>query len=176
MKFRQSKPPIDEGLEEDLARNLRELSREEGSAGPPPQPDAYWSNLLVRTNERIDDASSGKALTISWAARVAIPGVIAILSFLVGLHYFVPYRAGREPSLQAVVLSLPARTMDTLLLDPSRVGVTMTPADIGIDPFEPSRKEISEYLFAEGAVSENASLLSDDQMTEVLARLSTGEK
>jgi hypothetical protein len=94
----------------------------------------------------------------------------------VGLHYFVPYRAGREPSLQAVVLSLPARTMDTLLLDPSRVGVTMTPAEIGIDPFEPSRKEISEYLFAEGAVSENASLLSDDQMTEVLARLSTGEK
>jgi hypothetical protein len=176
MKFRQNTPPIDEGAEEELVRSIRELSLLSEPTGSDAPPGAYWSNLLVRTNQRIDEASSGKAITISWAARVAIPGVIAIVSFLVGLHYYAPYKAGNEPSLQAVVLSLPPPAVDTILLDPSRVGASVTTADMAIDPFEVTQKEMSEYIIAEGVVSDAASLLSDDQMTEVLALLSTGDK
>lgn len=176
MKFRQTTPPIEERAEEELEGNIREL------AGDAPPPDAavptgaYWATLLVRTNERIDEASSGKALTISWAARVAFPGVLAILSFLIGLQYYAPHKPGKEPSLQAVVLSLPGQAVDTLIVDPSQVGVTMAAAEIGIDPFEITGGEIAEYLVSEGVVNEAAALFSDDQMAEVLALLSTGDQ
>jgi hypothetical protein len=176
MKFRQTPPPIDEGAEEELERSVHELAGDSAPSDNAVPSETYWANLLVRTNARIDEASSGKALTISWAARVAFPGVLAILSFLIGLQYYAPHRPGREPSLQAVVLSLPGRTVDTLIIDPSQVGVPMTPAEIGIDPFELTGVEISEYLVSEGVVNEAAALFNDDQMTEVLALLSTGDK
>jgi hypothetical protein len=173
MKFIHHMPPIDPGAEEDLVQSLRRLGETEPQAPPPP--DAYFQNLIARTNARIDEASSGRALTISWAARVAIPGVVAILSFLIGLHYFVPRHGAEGPTLKAVVLSLPAQTIDSLMLEPSRMSSALTLTDVAIDPFVIGREDAMDYLFGEGNLSDAAGLLTEKQMTQVLALLSTSE-
>jgi hypothetical protein len=89
----------------------------------------------VKINGKIDDATSGKALSISWAARVAIPGVVAIVSFLVGLHYFAPDASRHAPSVAEVVLALPPAAIDSLLVDPSRADPSLSAEDVATDVF-----------------------------------------
>lgn len=173
MKFIHHIPPIDPGAEEDLEHSLHRLAEGEPQTLAPP--DAYFQNLIARTNARIDEASSGRALTISWAARVAIPGVVAIISFLVGLHYFVPRHGAEGPTLRAVVLSLPAQTIDSLMLEPSRMSSALTLADVAIDPFVISREDALEYLIEEGNLSDAAGLFTERQMSQVLALLSASD-
>src|SRR5512141_561288 len=91
MKFRQEPRDITESEERELVDSVRALELEGGEKGTaPPISDAYWQNLIIRTNQRVDAAASAKAISISWAARVAIPGVVAIVSFLIALQYYVP--------------------------------------------------------------------------------------
>jgi len=142
-----------------------------GDPSPLPPSPSYWSTLLVRTNQRIDEATSPKALTISWAARVAIPGVVAILSFFIGLHYFIPMGAQNAAPLNAIVTALPERTLDTLLSDPSWLGSSLSAADLGVDPFEMPKEQLAEYMISSANVGTVSEAFSDDQVTEVLTIL-----
>ena len=170
MKLRNTIRP-DEFDEAGQAEALRRLA---GSAPPvSTRPDAYWHNLIIRTNSRIDEATSPKALTISWALRVALPGVLAIASFMIGLRYFVPNNRGGALPLQAVVLSMPDRAVDTLLADPSRLNAGLSIADLDVDPFDLPNEDLAEYLIASGSVSMVTESLNDDQVTEVLTVLGT---
>jgi hypothetical protein len=169
MKLRFGTPSIDDQEERRLEEEVRRLSADQPSSGGPADP--YWANLLVRTNRRIDEATGPKALTISWAARVAVPGVLAILSFLVGVRYFIPPQPNAAAPLKSVVLSLPESAMDTILGDPSRISPGITLAELDVDPFAIQKEELAEYLIAAGNVRSVTETLNDDQVTDVLTIL-----
>lgn len=178
MKFRQNTPLPDEAAEHELVASVRHLAAPRAGGEEPPRPPAsYWQNLIARTNAGIDAASSPKAITLSWAARVAIPGVVAILSFLVGLRYYVPDHQKTGPSLQSVVMTLPQGALDSIQTDQSPSDRLADLAEAGLDIFEVTKDDVTRYLVEEGQLSAAASSLDDQQVTEVLALLtSTGSE
>src|SRR5512141_244690 len=117
MKFRHERVEPSEAEEHELEASIRGMIPPEGDVAGAPPP-VYWQNLIVRTNERIDHETSGKTLSIHWALRVAMPGVLAIISFFIGMHYYAPEKPEAEESLAAVILSLPGQTVDSLLVNP----------------------------------------------------------
>jgi hypothetical protein len=170
------KTPLTGEAERALASEIRQIAASTGSGETGRPPDAYWQNLIVRINGRIDEATSGKALSISWAARVAIPGVVAIISFLVGLHYYVPGASSREPTVAEVVLSLPPATMDSLLADPSRADPSLSVEDVATDVFVFSRQQIAEYFIDNGNAGAAIDGFSDREAGTVLAVLASQNK
>ena len=169
MKFRQLRSVAEEGQERELEAEVRRLAASEPA--PPAPPDTYWANLIIRTNERIDDATSGKALSLSWAFRVAIPGVVAILSFLVGLHYYAPESSQRS-SLEAIVLSMPAQAADSLVDNPERVDPSLSIEEvIATDPLAVPREEAAEYYIDNERSTTLMESMSDEQVTQVLSVL-----
>lgn len=167
MKFRHRKQDIPDADEAREVERLRDLLREKQFNGHVPPPDTYWSNLLVRTNRRLDEASSGVALSISWAARVAIPGVVAIIFFFIGLHYYVPDQPAERTTLTTVVLSLPEATIDTLLQDPL-LGAPL--AVTGLQPglFELSGATVTDYLIEQGKTETLLETMTDRQVDDLL--------
>jgi hypothetical protein len=174
MKYRMEKTPLTGEAERELTSEIRQLAGS-GGQGPRP-PDAYWQNLIIKTNSRIDRATSGKALSISWAARVAIPGVVAIVSFLVGLHYYAPESSPHGPTVADVILSLPPATVDSLLVDPSRADPSLSVEDVATDVFDFSRQQIAEYFIENGNPAEAIDELSDREASTLFAVLSSEEK
>ena len=170
MKLRITGRPV----EFDEEAQVEALRQAAGSEVPvSTRPDAYWQNLIIRTNSRIDEATSPKALTISWALRVALPGVLSIASFMIGLRYFVPTEGGGSPPLQAVVLAMPEGAVDTLLSDPSRLYAGLSAADFDVDPFDLPNEDLADYLITSGTVATVTESLDDEQVTDVLTVLGT---
>ena len=134
-------------------------------------PATYWANMIVRTNQKIDSATSGKALSISWAARVAIPGVVALVFFFIGLHYYGPDLPVREGSVASLVNTLPAATVDSILVNPERLDANLSEENISGDIFQFSPDQISEYLVARGNVQTAVNAMSDSDMVALLAVL-----
>jgi hypothetical protein len=176
MKYRMEKNPLTAEAERELTSEIRLRSASPAGAGRSGPPDAYWQNLVVKVNRRIDDATSGKALSISWAARVAIPGVVAIISFLVGLHYYVPDASRHGPSVADVVLSLPPATIDSLLIDPSGADPALSVEDVAADVFVFSRQQIAEYFIDNGNPDAAVDGISDREANTLFAVLSSEHK
>jgi hypothetical protein len=153
-------------LEEEIRRQLALL--------PPGQddrlPDAYWHNLIIRMNRRIDDASGARAISVSWAARVAIPGVIAILSFLIGLRYFVPEQDPMQHSLADAVMSLPTQVVDSLVAASPE---SLSTGELGTHMLELSDELAHAYRLEHAASSELIAELSEKEVGEVLTTLGT---
>jgi hypothetical protein len=175
MKYRMERNPLTGEAERELASEIRQLagSAAEESSRPP---DAYWQNLVVKINGKIDDATSGKALSISWAARVAIPGVVAIVSFLVGLHYYVPDTARYAPSVADVVFALPPAAIDSLLIDPSRADPSLSVVDVATDVFVFPRQQIADYFIDNGNPGAAVDGMSDREANTILAVLASAHK
>jgi hypothetical protein len=165
MKFRVHRPDLDPREEEMLAREIRELSAGEPASSPPADP--YWPNMLIRVNRRIDEASSGVAVSLSWAARVAIPGVVAVLSFVIGLQYYVP-----KPSGDVSMKDLLARGgMDSLIVqqgDEQNAVAQELLADAYLDL---SHEQLSEYLVDNATPSAVMDVLPEADVREVLSTL-----
>jgi hypothetical protein len=176
MKYRVEKNPLTSEAERQLTSEIQQLAGPVAEGGATRPPDAYWQNLIVKINGRIDGATSGKALSISWAARVAIPGVVAIVSFLVGLHYLVPDASRHEPSVADVVFSLPPSAIDSLLIDPSRADPSLSVEDVAPDVFVFSRQQIAEYFIDNGNPGAAVDGIPDGEATMVLAVLSSDHK
>jgi hypothetical protein len=113
MRLRADRSKVTDEEERALEASVRELSQ--GQVETPHPADAYWQNLIIRINKRVDEATSGKAISLSWAARVAIPGVVAVLSFLIGLRYYAPDRLVTPASLLEATSTLPSATIDSLV-------------------------------------------------------------
>ena len=173
MKLRLGTATVDEGAEEDLAREVRRVAADLGEHEPAGPSESYWPGLLVRTNRRLDQVTSGKALTISWAARVAIPGVVAVLSFLIGLRYYAPQHESHTPTLAKVVLSMPQAEVDTLLSGLSEISSAVSVADLGYDPLNPESEEFASYLIDSGSLAAIEESMSDQEVTAVLIALGT---
>ena len=159
--------------DDDERRAVDELRQQalQSQAGPVAPPGVYWANLLVRTNRRIDDASSAKAISISWAARVAIPGMVAILFFFIGLHYYAPDLQPKEGSVTSLVTSLSQDATDSLLIHPERVSPSLSVTDVPSDIFQFSGDQITEYLAARGSEQVLMENMSDAEVSSLLAAL-----
>ena len=168
MKFRQEHPGITESDERALVESVRALERESGEETAPPVPDAYWQNLIVRTNQRVDDVASGKAISISWAARVAIPGVVAIVSFLIALHYYVPVQPHQYSDVESIVLGLPDRAVDSLLTDSSLSEETLVAVAANENLFAVPSEQIGEYLIENGNTSTLVEALPEQEANQML--------
>jgi hypothetical protein len=166
MRIRKPHTELDERSERALEEEIR------AAAGPDlhgPQ-DPFWQNLLVRTNARIDDVASGKGITISWAARVAIPGVVAILAFLVGLHYYIPELTAKRDQLTDILNVLPDAAQDSLLERYSIGPETLSPA-IAEDVFNVPVVQAQDYYLENSDLSQLSELLSDEEVSTVLTML-----
>jgi len=176
MRHRMEKSPLTDETERELAAEIRRLAGSPAGGESSRPPDAYWQNLVVRINRRIDNAASGKALSISWAARVALPGVVAIVSFLVGLHYYVPDASRHAPSVADVVLALPPATIDSLLIDPSGADPSLSIEDVSTDVFVFSREQIADYFIDNGDPGAAVDGISDGETNTILATLASDRK
>jgi hypothetical protein len=173
MKFRRTVAELERTAEKELEDQIRAANR---SGGAPEMQRDFWNSLRVRTNERIDRATSGKAITLSWAARVAIPGVVALLSFLIGLHYYAPLPAASAVPLGSVLEQLPALTMDSLVLASVTV-VDSADADlVNTTVFDAESHEIAAYLLAAGATAEVSEFLDDDDVDQILQSMTKQSK
>jgi hypothetical protein len=176
MKYRTEKNPLTDEAERELASEIRRLAGSPAGGESSRPPDAYWQNLVVRINRKIDDATSGKALSISWAARVALPGVVAIVSFLVGLHYYGPDASRHAPSVADVVLALPPAAIDSLLVDPSGADPSLSVEDVATDVFVFSRQQIADYFIDNGNPGAAVDGISDREANTILAALASDRK
>ena len=175
MKHRTEKNLLTDEAERELTSEVRLRAGADGDGMRRP-PDPYWQNLIIRVNKRIDEATSGKALSISWAGRVAIPGVVAIVSFLVGLHYIAPDASRREPSVADVVLALPPAAIDSLLIDPSSADPSLSVEDVATDVFVFSGQQIAEYFIDNGNSGDAIDGIPERDANMVLTALSTDNK
>lgn len=173
MKFRQGHRDITDAEERELLESVRALEHETAGEPAAAVPESYWQNLIIRTNQRVDGVASGKAISISWAARVAIPGVVAIVSFLIALHYYVPVQVHQHSDVESVVLGLPDRAVDSLLTDTSLSDETLAAVAANEDLFDVPSEQIGEYLIENGnatMVVESLPEQQADQMVDLLAK------
>ena len=169
LRFDKRQPTDDE--EEALCRALQaEVANDPPSPGPA---QAYWQNLPIHVNRAIDEATSGKALSLSWAARVAIPGIVAILSFLVGLYYYAPDRGGAVKSFREVALAMPPSAVDSLYVASLASGDTAFVSGLEADLLQVPNDLAREYYLEYGGTSNLVEDLSDQELKEVLAVLSS---
>jgi len=166
MRIRRPQGELDERSERALEEEIRSASAPEGRA---PE-DPFWQNLLVRTNARIDDVASGRGITISWAARVAIPGVVALLAFLVGLHYYVPELTAERERLPEILSVLPSAAQDSLM-DRYSIGQEVLSPVIAEEVFDIPASQAQDYYLENAELSSLAELLSEDQVSTVLTIL-----
>lgn len=165
MKFRKTIAELERTAEKELEDQIRTENR---GGGAPELPHEFWNALRVRTNERIDHAASGKAITMSWAARVAIPGVVALLSFLVGVHYYAPLPGPPAAPLLSVLNDLPVQTVDSLVLASATVIDSADAELVNATVFDAGSDEIAAYLLESGGASGVGEFLDDDDMDQIL--------
>jgi hypothetical protein len=169
MKLRQQKIEMTDQSEREEAEIVRHLAREAGEAEPAPS-NTYFATLIARTNERLDYVTSGKALSISWLARVAIPGVVAILFFFIGLHYYNPETGGGSHSLVEEMKTLSSADLDSLIVESASEN-SLPNADLHSDLFQVSNEQLAEFYITSESPLAVLELLPEQQQKEVAAIL-----
>jgi hypothetical protein len=165
MKFRKTVAELERVAESELEERIRE---EAGKGEAPVLPPAFWNSLRVRTNERIDRATSGKAITLSWVVRVALPGVVALLSFLIGLHYYSPLPESATVPLASVLEALPSPAVDSLLWASVSVADSVDAEIVHATVFDAASDEIAAYLVDSGAAAEMGAFLDEEDVDAIL--------
>ena len=162
MKFRPEKQTQTEATERELADEIRRIDREDTSrrAG---LSDAYWQNLLIRTNARIDEVSSPRALGLSWLLRVALPGVFAVLSFVIALHYYVPTRPTRDADIVRALQALPPTAIDSMTAAGAGSGEMMNAAELSDAALAVSGDQIEDFFLETGNESQVVETMGDTQ-------------
>lgn len=166
MKLRILKHTANAEEVRETEENLRQLLGRPATG--PELPQVYRSNLIVRTNRRIDEASSTRAISLSWVARVALPGVVAIVSFFIGLHYY-GYQSPASTSVTPFVKTLSTPVIDSLLVEQADFpGSGLLDEWILTIPVD----YVREYLLSTGNIEPVAETLTDQEFDDVLAQLS----
>ncbi len=164
MKLRRQTIDIPDDLERSAEEAVRLLDDTKSVRAPS---ETYFANLLVRTNERLDRATSGVALSLSWLARVAVPGVVAIIFFFIGLHYYAPEKP--RSSVVEVVNALAPAALDSLLVEAS--------SDDAVAPlvqpslFDVSSDQLAEFYLETGSPAAVLEQLPEQELARVAAIL-----
>jgi len=161
----KNKETIDEETAHSIEEELRKHAMKEDEMVPS-QP--YWANSLVRINARVDEATSGKSLSLSWAVRVAIPGIVAIITFLIGLDYYLPEPPPNTASMRSFFLSLPSATIDSLtaIEDATSFAVSELPTARSF-----SEAQIADYFISAEASEELVETMSDEDLNSLFSLL-----
>ena len=166
MKLRRHTIDIPDADEREAEETVRRLATRSSAQEPEMPSETYFQNLLVRTNRRIDYVTSGRAISLSWLARVAVPGVVAIIFFLIGLHYYAP--PSSRPSLVEVMQALPASAVDSLLVEAHVSDPAMAvPASV----LDVSREQLAEYFLESENPLTVLELLPEQRVNEVAVLL-----
>jgi hypothetical protein len=104
---------------------------------------------------------------------VAIPGIVAILSFLIGLYYYAPDRGGAVKSFREVALAMPPSAVDSLYVASLASGDTAFVSGLEADLLQVPNDLAREYYLEYGGTSNLVEDLSDQELKEVLAVLSS---
>jgi len=166
MKIRRAEPELDERAERTLEEEIRSHAGRD-LVGPD---EPFWQNLLVRTNSRIDDVASGKGITISWVARVAIPGVVAIIAFFVGLHYYVPELTADRERLGDILRVMPDSARENLM-DRYSIPADDLSAVAAEEVFDVPVAQAEAYYLETAEISSLGDLLSEEEVSTVLTVL-----
>lgn len=168
MKLRRDKIEITDAQERELEKDVRWLASERTQADTAPSA-TYFANLMVKTNEALDRVTSGKALSISWLARVAVPGVVAILFFFIGLHYYKPGMPNGWDAVTEAVNVLPETAVESMivasLLEDGQIG--------GTDIFEVSSDQLAEYFISSHEQTALLETIPEQHLHEVASMLET---
>lgn len=170
MKLRRSKIEISDSAEREAEEAVRRLASESTESGMSIPSATHFANLIVRTNQRIDHVTSGAALSISWLARVAVPGVVAILFFFIGLHYYGPGSTSRNSSIAEAVRALPAGVIDSLLYESSAASGSVA-SQFPDDVLDVSNVQLAEFYVASGIPASILETLPQQQVAEIAAIL-----
>jgi hypothetical protein len=173
MKFLTPKPGISDEEERRATDALTSALHERGYQGHPRLPDSLRNGMLVRTNERIDRLSSGRALSLSWAARVAVPGVVAIIAFFTALHYYGTPQPPRGNEVTPLLTGLADSQMDSLFEVAGLADSAAIVAAAGAGLFDVSSDGAADYLLEHDRSALVLESLSDAELDRVLAVLST---
>lgn len=161
----KNKETIDEETAHSIEEELRKHAVKEDEMVPP-QP--YWANSLVRINARVDEATSGKSLSLSWAVRVAIPGIVAIITFLIGLDYYIPDPLPASPSMRSFFSTLSPATIDSLTAidDAAFLAASELPTARSF-----SEAQIADYFISAEASEELVETLSEEDLNSLFSLL-----
>lgn len=166
MKLRKEKIELTDDGEREAVHAVQQLARETGYLEHGEPAAGYFSALMVRTNETIDRVTSGRALSISWLARVAVPGVVGILFFFIGLHYYVPERS--STTISEAVKSLSAEDIDSLAINALAEN---SASDLQPDVFEVSNEQLADFYVSSASPVVVLESLSEQQQKEVASIL-----
>ncbi len=169
MKLRSEKHRITDEEETSLEGAVRSLAGDTREPSTPPP--AYWQNLPLRMNRAIDEATSGVAISLSWVARVAIPGVVAILSFLIGLRYYAPDMGTSPASVKEVAQALPVRTVDSLYVAMIASADSATASTFEEQVLAMPVDQAREYYVVQAGTRTLLEDLSEQEVRDVVARL-----
>ncbi len=163
MKIR-GKQEVTDQEEQQSVNELRETLGPMETAAPS---QTYWPRMIADVNRRIDEVTSGKALSLSWAARVAIPGVVAIISFYIGLHYYVPEGAPKNTPIAPILSSLSQTEIDSLLSD------DLADNAAHVLSLSLNGEDAAQYVLSAGEPLMLVESFSHEQVEELLTTLST---
>ncbi len=172
MRLRIERTKVTDADEEALERSVRALSGDGNETAPP---QAFWSRQIVDVNRRIDESTSGVAISLSWAARVAIPGIVAILSFLIGLKYYAPEHRAAESLRQATSALAPA-TVESLYVASIGTVDTAVVNDVDASILAFNNDQAEEFYVENAGATALVEDLSDQELHQVLAALSSVDK
>ncbi|MGA9116353.1 MAG: hypothetical protein WB626_06225 [Bacteroidota bacterium] len=170
MIFRSRDNGVTDEEERRATEALRALVSGAVSSLPEPPSGEYWVSLPLRVNRRIDELTSGKALSVSWALRVAAPGIVAVVSFLIGLSYYAP------PSTRDSGSSLPRLVASFGDEELEAVAEDFAPYLAGFETDTEETLSLSagaaeEYLIGRADLTGLVDALSERETEEILAVL-----
>lgn len=164
MKLRRQTINIPDDIERKMEEAIRRLDDTKNVRAPS---ETYFANLLVRTNERIDRATSGVAISLSWLARVAVPGVVAIIFFFIGLHYYAPQTP--RSSVVDLVNALTPAALDSLLVEASSDEAVATLVQPAL--FDVSSDQLAEFYLETVTPATLLKELPEQELAQVAAIL-----
>ncbi len=130
--------------------------------------------MLVRTNERIDSATSARALSLSWAVRVAVPGVVAIVAFFIGLHYYTTPVTRTAEGLTPLLNELSDAALDSLLQVHAAVDSSSLLGDTPGEFLAITGELAAEYLLSTDRTDIVAETMDEEEMQAVLKAMTAG--
>jgi hypothetical protein len=170
MKFRIHPPPPADGEHEQEER-LRAMLHRRGLTAPTKLPDEMRAAMLVKTNDRIDRATSGRALSLSWALRVAVPGVVAIVAFFIGVHYYTTPAQPDPAGLTPVLSAFSDTALDSLMEVHAVVDTSAIAGDTQGGLFDIPADQAAEYLLATDRIDVVAETFEEKDLEAVLTVL-----
>ena len=100
---------------------------------------------------------------------------MAIVSFLIALYYYVPVQTRQHSDVESIVVGLPDKVVDSLMVDSTLTGETLVAVAAIEDLFDVPSEQIGEYFIESGNTEALVELLPDQEADQMLDHLAKGK-